>query len=170
MSKIENDNVKNFLKTLKKDIFEIKNKRYRNKNEVQDIKRSNEIKHEVFDLDKIFDQKTRQEQIKKISFFIVKIDNLRTNQIRKFLTLFNKVMYKLEKMTSDDLNMELRKIQNLIVYYAGKSNSVENFGSIIYRLLEKVVQEKNDKKAKFNEIYEIIEGIIAHHKYFGGRD
>lgn len=113
--------------------------------------------------------------------------NLKTNQIRKFLTAINIVANKIaiykaknpgKKEMKDELAMEVHYLQVKLVYQVGREKKdirpqyqpgpVEKFVSNA-GLVERIKKIGNSIAA-FEQYHRYVEALVAYHKFYGGKD
>lgn len=103
--------------------------------------------------------------------------HLTTNQIRKFLAgvngVHNRIMaYQAEgKITNDilpqDIIDDIQYVKVKLIYQSGRERAVKDFIQI--GDIEARIDEIGNSKQKFKEFNRFIEGIVAYHKYQGGK-
>lgn len=98
--------------------------------------------------------------------------SIKTNQIRNFFSAVLAIKNNIETM--DEFNFELIRTDLLLLkpkvaYAAGRKNEVKPFKDFIDELIDAVINSQDKKKAMDN-FFNIIEGIVAYHKFYGGKD
>ena len=110
--------------------------------------------------------------------------DLKTNQIRKFLSAVNAVSNKVsvfkaanpnEKELSANIADEIRYLQVMLVYQIGREKSASKYTGPIEKFENKAGLIKTIKSIGTSiEAYEnfarYMESLVAYHKYYGGRD
>lgn len=110
--------------------------------------------------------------------------NLKTNQIRKFLTavniLSNKVsVYKADhpgaEKLSEELADEVKYLEVMLVYQVGRDNaqnskikSVDEF--VRESKLRELINKVGDSIYTYEKFARYVEALVAFHKYNGGKD
>ena len=103
--------------------------------------------------------------------------DLKTNQIRKFLTAVNitankvsiyRSKYPQSKQLSDELADEIRYLQVKLVYQARDKGVVKKF--IEEAKLLTFVKDIGNSIVKFEKFCRYVEALVAYHKYYGGKD
>lgn len=103
--------------------------------------------------------------------------NLKTSQIRKFLTAVNAItnkvdIYKAKHLDATELPDELvGEVQFLKVkaaYQAGRNNNVKDF--MIKSKMKDEIQRVGTSIVKYGEFARYIEALVAYHKFHGGQD
>lgn len=103
--------------------------------------------------------------------------NLKTNQIRKFLTAVNAItnkvnVYKAKHLDATELPDELAgEIQFLKVkaaYQAGRERSVKDF--MVQSKMKHRIEEIGTSISKYEEFAHYVEALVAYHKFHGGND
>ena len=103
--------------------------------------------------------------------------DLKTNQIRKFLTAANMVANKVsiyrskhpqEKKLSSELVDEIRYLQVKLVYQAGRDKNAKEF--IEKAGLLPMVKQIGSSIVRFEEFSRYVEALVAYHKFYGGKD
>ncbi|MHA1269860.1 MAG: type III-A CRISPR-associated protein Csm2 [Candidatus Helarchaeota archaeon] len=165
-----------YQKYLEYDAFEIK-EASRKRNYIINKNLMQQNKNQIFNVDIIDDPANLIQRCKLISYYLVNFDSLKTHQIRKILELMNEINLKMTKWSSGFDEVEflnrLQKIQIQIIYSTSKHQSqLNNFGEFFYKLLRRIEQKQNNNERlnEFRKVYEILQSIIAFHKFFGGKD
>ncbi len=103
--------------------------------------------------------------------------NLKTSQIRKFLTAVNAItnkvdIYKAKHLDATELPDELvGEVQFLKVkaaYQAGRNKNVKDF--MIKSKMKDEIQRVGTSIVKYGEFARYIEALVAYHKFHGGQD
>ena len=103
--------------------------------------------------------------------------NLKTNQIRKFLTAVNTVTGKIEVYRAkhdltdqlpDDLAAEVKYLKIKIAYQAGREKAVKDFVNKAEMI--KWIDSIGNSIEKYEEFAKYVEALVAYHKYYGGKD
>ena len=103
--------------------------------------------------------------------------NLKTNQIRKFLTAVNTVTGKIEVYRAkhdltdqlpDDLAAEVKYLKIKIAYQAGREKAVKDFVNKAEMI--KWIDSIGNSVEKYEEFAKYVEALVAYHKYYGGKD
>ena len=102
---------------------------------------------------------------------------LTTTQIRKFLAGINGVHNRIlayqgtGKIDGDQLPKEiideLEYIKIRLIYQSGRESKVKDFMRIAD--LERRIDERGSSKKKFEDFNRFVEGIVAYHKFEGGK-
>lgn len=89
--------------------------------------------------------------------------NLKTNQIRKFLDAVKKVGSEggKGKFSRD----EVKLLKPKLAYAAGRQQEVKPLMSLLDPCIDRV-----NTKEDFKQFARLVEGIVAYHKFYGGRD
>ena len=103
--------------------------------------------------------------------------NLKTNQIRKFLTAVNTVTGKIDvyrakhdltNQLPDDLAAEVKYLKIKIAYQAGREKAVKDF--VNKAALIQWIDSIGNSVEKYEEFAKYVEALVAYHKYYGGKD
>ncbi len=88
--------------------------------------------------------------------------NLKTNQIRKFLD----AVKKLESGGGKEFNRdEVKLLKPKLAYAAGRQTEVKPLMLVLDPCIDRV-----DTPKDFKQFARLVEGIVAYHKFYGGRD
>jgi CRISPR-associated protein Csm2 len=93
---------------------------------------------------------------------------IRTNQIRNF---YSKVIsirndFREKKNLDENLTKSLIMLKPAIAYAAGRQTSVKEFQKFIFDCVDGVINSKDRNKAMENFL-NLIEGVVAYHKFYG---
>lgn len=111
--------------------------------------------------------------------------NLRTNQIRKFLSAVNTVNNKInvyqskifldnptvtkkDITLSDSLVEEIKYLKIKIAYQAGREKAVKDF--VQKAKLNEKIDAIGDSLDHYKKFAKYIEALVAYHKFYGGKD
>ena len=103
--------------------------------------------------------------------------NLKTNQIRKFLTAVNTVTGKIDiyRVNSEqaltlpeELAAEVKYLKIKIAYQAGRERSVKEF--VEKAELIRWIDEVGNSVERYEQFAKYVEALVAYHKFYGGRD
>lgn len=103
--------------------------------------------------------------------------NLKTNQIRKFLTAVNTVTGKIDiyRVKSEqaltlpeELAAEVKYLKIKIAYQAGRERSVKEF--VEKAELIRWIDEVGNSVERYEQFAKYVEALVAYHKFYGGRD
>lgn len=103
--------------------------------------------------------------------------NLKTNQIRKFLTAINTVTGKIDiyRVKSEqaltlpeELVAEVKYLKIKIAYQAGRERSVKEF--VEKAELIRWIDEVGNSVERYEQFAKYVEALVAYHKFYGGRD
>jgi CRISPR-associated protein Csm2 len=97
---------------------------------------------------------------------------IKTNQIRNFfaaiLSIKNKVAT-MEVFNFETIETDIYLLKPKIAYAAGRKNEVEPFKNFIDELVAALIKSTDKEKATQN-FFNIIESVVAYHKFYGGKD
>ncbi len=91
-----------------------------------------------------------------------RINDLKTNQIRKVLDLANRTHLKLKRSKDENIEGDVAKMCYILAYSAGRHREVEPLANVLDIMLQNVDNES------FNKLYDFIQAVVAYHKFFGG--
>ena len=108
-------------------------------------------------------EEKRQKKAFIISLHLV-LNGLKTNQIRRFLSVLQEIRAKQRKGASaDELNASILRIRPVLIY-AARNKQVEP----LLRIVDRILPFLNDKN--FEDFYYFVQAIVAYHKFLGGGD
>ena len=93
-----------------------------------------------------------------------------TTQIRKLLTGVIKIANKLrlfEGELTEEIKKDIEKLRIQFIYQAGRHGEVKRFDDTAK--ISKKLKEIQTKE-EFEEFHRFIEGVVAYHRYYGGKD
>jgi len=97
---------------------------------------------------------------------------IKTNQIRNFfaavLSIKNKVQ-SMDKFDFEKIKTDILLLKPKIAYAAGRKKEVEPFKNFIDELVAALIESTDKEKATQN-FFNIIESVVAYHKFYGGKD
>lgn len=102
---------------------------------------------------------------------------LTKNQIRKFLAAFTSVTNKVElerrcnpekQEMSNELSAEVKFLKIKLVYQAGREKKVRAFVDESHLLAK--IDGVGKSFAKYKELANYMEALVAYHKFYGGND
>ena len=98
--------------------------------------------------------------------------SLTTSQIRKFLTAVVALQNRLQQVEGDTLDAsfinEIKYLKIKLAYQAGRKTEVKEFAvkSDMFEEIDKAALSKG----AFMQFAQLIEGIVAYHRFYGGRE
>lgn len=95
---------------------------------------------------------------------------IKTNQIRNVYS--NITLAKVSLQKKDKIENVIRTLVLLkpkLAYAAGRQNAVRPFQEKLSKLIDSVVASEKKEEALVN-FFDIVEGIVAYHKFYGGKD
>jgi CRISPR-associated protein Csm2 len=110
--------------------------------------------------------------------------NVKTNQLRKFLDAINRVKAELREDTRlDKIEVELQILKPKLAYAVGRSDkreklALDSFSEIISAAIDgirkvdqiKTQEDKESFREDFDHLVYLIESVVAYHKAAGGRN
>lgn len=97
---------------------------------------------------------------------------IKTNQIRNIFSHINSIKTKFRNkgnIYSDEIETSLILLKPKLAYAAGRQEKVSEFQKFMFEIIDTVVNSKERKKAIEN-FFDLVEAIVAYHKFYGGRD
>ena len=89
---------------------------------------------------------------------ILKDENVKTTQIRKFLDAVRKIQVNFNK---DSIIM----LKPKLAYTAGRHRNLKSF----MQVLDPAIEATKDAES-FKKLVQLIEAVVAYHRFYGGRD
>lgn len=142
---------------------------------------TDQMSHKIDQLNGLSDYGTRDlvEDSSKLGKKLAS-EKLKTTQVRKFLDAVNQLKAKLKSaQTSDDieeLRSELPLLRAKLAYAAARQKSdrdpgpVEPLKKVLDVAIKRVRKEDEFFAKDFTRLVQLIESIIAYHRYEGGKD
>jgi len=91
---------------------------------------------------------------------------LKTSQIRKFLDAVKRIQTELRNRRELPVRQRIVRLKPALVYAtARQKRHLQDFSIVVNRAIDMVEDDKD-----FNYFVEFVEGIVAYHKFHGGRD
>jgi len=104
----------------------------------------------------------------KAGYFLAKEIKLTTSQIRRFLDAVNSIRYdSIGKEETYPYKDRVLLLKPKLAYAAGRDNKnqVKHFMTLLDPCMDRVTDGKD-----FERFHQLVEAIVAYHKYHGGRD
>ncbi|MBC7196765.1 MAG: type III-A CRISPR-associated protein Csm2 [Deferribacterales bacterium] len=95
-------------------------------------------------------------------------NSIKTNQIRNFFAAVLSIKNKVQAMESFEFNeikTDVLLLKPKVAYAAGRNNAVKNFKIFIDDLVDALLESSDKKKATSNFL-NIIESVVAYHKFY----
>ncbi|SFM73945.1 type III-A CRISPR-associated protein Csm2 [Thermodesulforhabdus norvegica] len=98
----------------------------------------------------------------------LKVRDIKLNQIRRFLDGVRKVEADLSRRDADFSRVrdKIVLLQPKLAYAAGRHSELRKFAEI----LEAAVRSGAEKEENFWKLLRFIEGVIAYHRFYGGKE
>ncbi len=98
--------------------------------------------------------------------------NVKTSQLRTFYSAVNSIRVRFQEKLefSTDIERRLILLKPKLAYAAGRHPSqLKTFQSFMVQAIDGVVNSENQTKALIN-FFDLLEAVVAYHKFHGGRD
>jgi CRISPR-associated protein Csm2 len=100
-----------------------------------------------------------------------KSEGIKTNQVRNVFASVSSLRTKLRvnNKWNDEIRNELVLLKPKLAYAAGRQKNVR----VLYELLSKGIQatlNSENKEAGLKNFIQMVEAIVAYHKFYGGKD
>lgn len=99
-------------------------------------------------------------------------NKIKTNQIRNFFAAVVSIKNKVEAMDEfnySEIETDLLLLQPKLAYAAGRQTVVRPFKEFMDDVIH-AIQESTDKEKAVKNFFNLIESVVAYHKFYGGRD
>lgn len=96
--------------------------------------------------------------------------NVKTSQLRAFYSAVNRI--RVQSQQDDDfspLERRLILLKPKLAYAAGRHNTLKTFQSFMVQAIDGVVNS-NGKKQALTNFFDLLEAVVAYHKFHGGQD
>ena len=101
-----------------------------------------------------------------------KVFSLTTSQLRRFLSAVNSLKSRAEMLESEKLDIdtaeEVKYLKIKLAYQAGREKAVKDFAKKSNMFAK--IDEVGDDRKSLLEFTRLVEGIVAYHRYYGGKD
>jgi len=97
--------------------------------------------------------------------------NIKTNQIRNVFSKITSIRnnYSIKREVNEKIERDLILLKPLLAYSAGRKAEVKNFQQEMNKVIDAVINS-TDKNLALQNFFAIVEGFVAYHKFYGGRD
>ncbi len=93
-----------------------------------------------------------------------------TNQLRNFFSeiVSLRTYYRTGNKDRTRLELRLRKLKSMLIYAEGKQSrsDLSSFRKDVFSLIDSVLDDKGDFNKKLELFFDIIEGMVAYHKFY----
>jgi len=94
-----------------------------------------------------------------------------TNQLRNFFSeiVSLRTFYRANPDKREKIELRLRKLKTMLVYAEGKQPKGTDLSELrkdIFSLIDSVLDNRGDFNKKLETFFDIIEGIVAYHKFY----
>lgn len=96
----------------------------------------------------------------------LKNENLKTNQIRRFLDGVRKIEANIKRRNFEEVKDQILLLIPKLAYAAGRHNEVKP----LMRVLVPAIKKGAENQKNFENLLRFVESIIAYHKFYGGKD
>jgi CRISPR-associated protein Csm2 len=96
---------------------------------------------------------------------------IKTNQLRNVfseITLI-RTKFKQNKSWNEDIEKSLILLKPKLAYAKGRNKEVEPFQKFMFNSIDSVIRSKDKNKALSN-FFDLVESIVAYHKFHGGKE
>ena len=102
-----------------------------------------------------------------------KFRNVKTSQLRAFYSAVNRI--RVQSQQNDDfspLERRLILLKPKLAYAAGRHNTLKSFQSFQSFMVQAIdgVVNSNAKKQALTNFFDLLEAVVAYHKFHGGQD
>lgn len=97
---------------------------------------------------------------------------IKPNQIRNFFAAVLSIKNKVQSMNEfnfEEIRTDILLLKPKIAYAAGRKSEVKPFKEFIDELIDALTKSSDKEKATQN-FFNIIESVVAYHKFYGGKD
>ena len=98
-------------------------------------------------------------------------DNVKTSQLRAFYGAVNRIRVQFQQANdfSPRIERSLILLKPKLAYAAGRHNTLKSFQSFMVRAIDGVVKS-NGKEQALTNFFDLLEAVVAYHKFYGGKD
>ncbi len=97
---------------------------------------------------------------------------VKTSQLRAFYSAVNRIRIRVQSQRTNDfspLERSLILLKPKLAYAAGRHKALKSFQSFMVQAIDGVVKSK-DKKRALTNFFDLLEAVVAYHKFHGGKD
>lgn len=97
--------------------------------------------------------------------------NIKTNQIRNVFSKITSIRnnFSIKREVNEKIERDLILLKPILAYAAGRKAEVKNFQQEMNKVIDAVINS-TDKNLALQNFFAIVEGFVAYHKFYGGRD
>lgn len=97
--------------------------------------------------------------------------NIKTNQIRNVFSKITSIRnnFSIKREINEKIERDLILLKPLLAYAAGRKSEVKGFQQEMNKVIDAVINS-TDKNLALQNFFAIVEGFVAYHKFYGGRD
>ena len=95
---------------------------------------------------------------------------VKTSQLRAFYSAVNRIRVQSQRANDfSRLERSLILLKPKLAYAAGRHNTLKSFQSFMVQAIDGVVNSEAKKEA-LNNFFDLLEAVVAYHKFYGGKD
>ena len=99
-----------------------------------------------------------------------KFRNVKTSQLRAFYSAVNRIRVQSQQANDfSPLERRLILLKPKLAYAAGRHDTLKSFQSFMVQAIDGVVNS-NAKKQALTNFFDLLEAVVAYHKFHGGQD
>jgi len=95
------------------------------------------------------------------------IEDMRTTQIRKILSMSNMIYRKIRRRKGE-ISADISKMRYILAYTASRHKGKKDPITPILEVSDKILPKLDS--SNYEEFHEFLQAIVAYHKFLGGRD
>ena len=97
-------------------------------------------------------------------------DEVRTSQLRTFYSAVNRIRVQSQQAkTFSHIERSLILLKPKLAYAAGRHKTLKGFRSFMVQAIDGVVNSNKKEKALTN-FFDLLEAVVAYHKFYDGKD
>ena len=95
---------------------------------------------------------------------------VKTSQLRTFYSAVNRIRVRFQQDSAfSGIERSLILLKPKLAYAAGRHKTLKDFQSFMVQAIDGVVNSENQKDA-LNNFFDLLEAVVAYHKFHGGRE
>lgn len=95
--------------------------------------------------------------------------NIKINQIRRFLDGVRRIENRIKaKASFDEVKDQIVLLRPMLAYAAGRKGTKEMKGFMDF--LDPAIRSGSQSPENFRKLLRLIEGLVAYHRYYGGKN